>query len=198
MWQALKRIVLGQNSHRVARKRVSAFKGPRGQFQHFNKTSRLSSPAGAAFGAHAQRGLVLQQLQSVMLFKAAGADVLACYKEKYGFQPRVGTSLVEGGGWGVYMQGAAAAGSMVAVYPGLIIRDMRSVDELTYGVVSSAPAVHYIASMPDSHSSTIRCVALRPLIARSLTPCRSGCHLSLHAAIVRVEAQKSKNALIMK
>lgn len=27
---------------------------------------------------------------------------------------------------------------------------------------------------------------------------RSGCHLSLHAAIVRVEAQKSKNALIMK
>jgi hypothetical protein len=81
---------------------------------------------------------MLQQLQSVMLFKAAGADVLASYKEKYGFHPRVGSSLVEGGGWGVFMQGTAAAGSMVAVYPGLIIRDMRSVDELTYGAVSSA------------------------------------------------------------
>ena len=100
---------------------------------------------------------------------------------------------------------------MVAVYPGLVVRDMRSVDELTfatpfphcvcvtfgdplpplclcdilrdivcrYGVLSSPPAVHYIArwtpkatlalnpkplhftpvtllSMPDTHASTIR------------------------------------------
>lgn len=181
MWQALKRLVLGQNSHRVARKKVSAFNGPRGQFQHFNKALRLPSPAGAAFGMHARRGAVLQQLQSIMLFKAQGLNVLASFEQKYGFKPRVGASLVEGGGCGVFMQGTCAAGSMVAVYPGLVVRDMRSVDELTYGVLSSPPAVHYIASMPDTHASTI-----------------SGCHLSLHAAIVRVEAQKSKNALIMK
>ena len=57
---------------------------------------------------------------------------------------------------GVFMEGHAAAGSTLAVYPGLVIRDMRTVDELTYGVVSSPPAVHYIASIPDAHASTIR------------------------------------------
>ncbi len=118
---------------------------------------------------------MLQQLQSVMMFKAAGLNVLDSFKQKYGFKPRVGTSLIEGGGCGVFAHGAAAAGSMVAMYPGLIIRDMRSVDELTcagtlpqcvfsnilsrYGVLSSPPAVHYIASMPDTHASTIRCSA---------------------------------------
>ena len=35
-------------------------------------------------------------------------------------------------------------------------------------------------------------------VLHCLTSPASGCHLSLHAAIVRVEAQKSKNALIMK
>ena len=170
MWQALKRIVLGQNSHRVARKRVSEFKGPRGQFQHFNKTSRMSSPAGAAFGAHAQRGLVLQQLQSVMLFKAAGADVLASYKEKYGFHPRVGSSLVEGGGWGVFMQGTAAAGSMVAVYPGLIIRDMRSVDELTYGAVSSAlPHRKHVTLCAGTAWSALRLLCTTSPACRTVT-----------------------------
>ena len=156
MWTALKRWLLGQNSHRVARKTVAAFKGPRGQFQHFNKSSRLSSPAGAAFGVHAKREHVLEQLQSVLNLKAAGANVLSAFHNKYGYNPRAGASLVQGAGCGVFIEGAAAAGSMVAVYPGLIIKDMRGVDELTYGVVSSAPAVHYIACMPDAHSSTIR------------------------------------------
>ena len=50
------------------------------------------------------RCAVLQQLQSVMLFKAQGLNVLASFEQKYGFKPRVGASLVEGGGCGVFMQ----------------------------------------------------------------------------------------------
>ncbi len=132
MWPAVKRWLFGKNPHRVARKSVSGFKGPRGQFQHFNKTLRLPSPAGAAFGVHAQRGHVVQQLQHLLSFRAAGADVVAKFRDKYGYGPRVGNSMVQGAGWGVFMQGHAAAGSVVAVYPGLVIRDLRSVDELTY------------------------------------------------------------------
>jgi hypothetical protein len=228
MWQAVKHWLFGRNSHRVARKAVYAFKGPRGQFQHFNKRLRLPSPAGAAFGVHADRQHVLLQLQSIVSIKATSADLLTAFKQKYGYAPRVGVSLVPGGGHGVFMEGNAAAGSMLAVYPGLVIRDMRTVDELTYGVVSSPPAVHYIASMPDAHASTIRCLCLwlwlclclwlwlwrrrrqnggghrrarcdgAVAVLHCLTSPASGCHLSLHAAIVRVEAQKSKNALIMK
>ena len=132
---------------------------------------------------------MLQQLQSVIMFKAAGLNVLDSFKQKYGFKPRVGTSLIEGGGCGVFAHGAAAAGSMVAIYPGLIIRDMRSVDELTcagtlpqcvfisnilprYGVLSSPPAVHYIASMPDTHASTIRCSAAQVQVPMRLTRSR--------------------------
>ena len=83
------------------------------------------------YGAHAKRGHVLQQLQTLLSIKASGTDVLSAFHEKYGYKPRVGASLVHGAGCGVFMEGLAAAGSMVAVYPGLIIRDMRGLDELT-------------------------------------------------------------------
>jgi hypothetical protein len=100
------------------------------------------------------------QLQRIIQLKSAGSDVLSAFKEIYGYRPRVDASKVPSAGWGVFLEGCATAGSTVAVYPGLIIRDLRSVDELTYGVVSSPPAVHYIASMPDTHASTIRCAQI--------------------------------------
>ncbi len=56
-------------------------------------------------------------------------------------------------------QGLAVGGRADVLHPPLTTPPLFCFNRRScrYGVVSSPPAVHYIASMPDSHASTIRC-----------------------------------------